>query len=339
MKAFVVPIFLPNAGCPTRCVFCEQPRITAEAPGVPSPDTVTRVLRQAVRSRKYKGPEGAQVAFYGGTFTGLGLKKMVQLLEAVKPFIDKRYFDSIRLSTRPDLLAPEKIEIMKSYMVKTVELGAQSMDDQVLTASNRGHSAKDTIEAVKRLRMTGLSVGIQLMPGLPMETRESFTQTVARTIELKPEFVRLYPTVVIEGTKLAEMFRSGVYKPLELEEAVQMCAEAVACFEEQGISVIRIGLMSSPSLLKEGQVLAGPWHPSLGDLVRARVYQDKIIRRASKGLKGKEIFLRVNPRDLCFLEGHGRKGIRRLEKTTGARVISVSADASVHQSDIRISCR
>ena len=339
MKAFVVPIFLPNVGCPTRCVFCEQPRITSEPPGIPSPEAVSRILWQAVRSPRYKGPQGAQVAFYGGTFTGLPLKKMVELLEAVRPFIDKGYFDSIRVSTRPDLLAPHKIELMKSYMVKTVELGAQSMDDQVLAASNRGHSSQDTVEAAERLKRAGLCVGIQLMPGLPGETRESFDQTVAKTIELRPGFVRLYPTVVIDGTKLAEMFRSGLYKPLELEDAVKMCAEAVIRFEQHGICVIRIGLMSSPGLLKEGQVVAGPWHPCFGELVRARVYQDRIIQEFPKDLKGKGIILRVNPRDLSFLQGHGRKGLRRLERATGARVISVSPDASVHPAEVRMSVR
>jgi len=337
MKAFVVPIFIPNVGCPTRCVFCEQRRITSQSPGIPSPETVSKTLWQAIKSRKYKGSKRAEVAFYGGTFTRLPIRKMVELLEAVKPFIEKGYFESIRISTRPDSLATERIELMKSYRVKTVELGAQSLDNRVLAAANRGHTAQDTIDGLRKLRSEGFSVGIQLMPGLPHETKESFQQTVMKTIELRPEFVRLYPTIVIEGTKLAEMYRSGRYTPLSLENAVDICAEAVSRFEEEGIHVIRIGLMSSPTLLQDGQVLAGPWHPSFGELVRARVYQNKIAQGVPKGLEGRRIHVSVNPKDLSLLRGHKNRGLRYLEGITGASVVSVDTDVSVEPNEIRVS--
>ena len=175
-----------------------------------------------------------------------------------------------------------------------------------------------------------------MMPGLPRETRDSFQQTVAKTIELRPEFVRLYPTIVIEGTKLAEMYRSGRYTPLGLEEAVDICAEAVTRFEEEQIPVIRIGLMSSPTLLQEGQVLAGPWHPSFGELVRARVYQNKIAQGVPKGLEGRRIQVRVNPKDLSLLLGYKNKGLRYLERMTGAKVASVLTDTSVKPNEIRV---
>ena len=337
MKAFVVPIFIPNVGCPTRCVFCEQPRITSQSPGIPSPETVSKTLWQAIKSKKYKGSKHAQVAFYGGTFTRLPLTKMVELLKAVKPFIEEGYFESIRISTRPDSLAPDRIELMKSYWVKTVELGAQSLDDRVLAAANRGHTAQDTIDGLRKLRSAGFSVGIQLMPGLPLETKESFQQTVMKTIKLRPDFVRLYPTIVIEGTKLAEMYRSGRYTPLSLEDAVDICAEAVTRFEEEQIPVIRIGLMSSPTLLQDGQVLAGPWHPSFGELVRARVYQNKIAQGVPKGLEGRRIHVSVNPKDLSLLRGHKNRGLRYLEGITGASVVSVDTDVSVEPNEIRVS--
>ena len=336
MRTFIVPIFIPNVGCPARCVFCEQPRITSQSSGIPSADEIRGILWEAISSRKYEKAMNPQVAFYGGTFTRLPLGKMVELLEAVKPFIKDRYFESIRISTRPDSLDSERLEIMKSYCVGTVELGAQSLDNRVLEAANRGHTAEDTIEGVAKLREEGFSVGIQLMPGLPRETEESFRKTVERTIMLRPDFVRLYPTVVIKGTKLAEMYRLGQYTPLGLGCAVRMCAEAVERFEGEGISVIRIGLMSSPTLLQPGQVVAGPWHRSFGDLVRIHVYLNKIVRRIQGELAGRAVRIEVNPKDIGLLRGHKNKGLHGLQEATGMRIVSVAADQSVPRSDIRI---
>ncbi len=336
MKNFIVPIFIPNVGCPTRCVFCEQPKITSHSQGIPGDKEVCKIVREAIRSKKFRQARHWQVAFYGGTFTGLPYAKMLELLQAVEPFIEEGYFESIRVSTRPDSLAPERLEIMKSYSVGTVELGAQSLDDRVLEASNRGHSAEDTVEGVAKLREMGFSVGIQLMPGLPEETPKSFWQTVERTILLAPDFVRLYPTVVIKGTRLEEMYRRGQYVPLSLEDAVRLCAHAVERFEAEGIRVIRIGLMSSPTLLQEGQVVAGPWHSCFGYLVRSHLFVKKIARKIRVQVEGKRVELKLNPRDMGMLRGYKARGVKGLEKATGVKVLSVVADASVPYGDIRV---
>jgi len=336
MKAFIVPIFIPNVGCPTRCVFCEQPRITSQPTQIPSPETVSQILCQALRSRKYRSAECAQVAFYGGTFTRLPLGKMKELLEAVRPFVEKGYFESIRVSTRPDALELDRLELMQSYGVRTVELGAQSMDDKVLVASNRGHTVADTVEGVGKLGKMGFCVGIQLMPGLPGETEGSFQQTVTKTIGLRPDAVRIYPTVVIKGTKLARMFEEGHYTPLSLDKAVRVCADAVIRFEAEGIKVIRIGLMSSPRLLQEGEVIGGPWHPCFGGLVRSLVYHMTIALAIPKGIEGKDISVIVNPRDEALFRGYRNQGLHYMEKNTGARVLSVVTDPHIQRSEVRI---
>ncbi|RLB42317.1 MAG: radical SAM protein [Deltaproteobacteria bacterium] len=336
MRAFIVPIFIPNVGCPTRCVFCEQPRITSQSSSVPTPEEITGILRQAITSKKYRKGIDAQVAFYGGTFTRLPHSKMEGLLEAIRPFIEQGYFHSIRVSTRPDSLFRSKLLLMKTYGVKTVELGVQSMDDNVLRMSNRGHGSQDTIAGVKKLKDFGFSVGIQLMPGLPGDNRDSFRKTIEATIALSPHSVRLYPTVVIEGTQLAKMYREGRYQPLCLEDAVEMCAEAVIRLQQYGIPVIRIGLMSSPRLLEPGQVVAGPWHPSLGDLVRSTVYAWRIAAKIPEEVRGKRISIAVNPADLPLLRGHGGAGIKRLESKTGAKVIGIEPTSTVESNQVLV---
>ncbi len=338
MKSFLVPIFIPTAGCPTRCVFCEQPRITARPRGIPKPEEVKGILLQAINSKKYRGAENAQVAFYGGTFTRLPLTTMLELLEVVRPFLLNGYFQSVRVSTRPDSLDKERLEVMKHYGVSTVELGAQSLDNRVLKASNRGHSAEDTINAVAELREHGFSVGLQLMPGLPGETDDSFRHTVEQTMALRPDFVRIYPTVVIKGTKLEKMFKSGQYVPLGLERAVSTCADAVERFEMEGIPVVRIGLMSSPTLRKAGQVVAGPWHEAFGDLVRARILWNRLAPMLPDPGRAQRLKLIINPRDAGLFFGHGRKGIKWLEERCKSKVVEVIQEPNTAPGQARVEC-
>ncbi len=336
MKRFIVPIFIPNLSCPTRCVFCDQGLITSERSRLPAPEQIKEILSQAVGSRSYRKENENQVAFYGGTFTGLGTERIRALLEAVSPFLKRGLFKGIRVSTRPDMLSDEKLELMRCCGVKLVELGAQAMDDEVLEASNRGHTVKDTVEGLRKLRDKGFSVGIQLMPGLPRETEDSFKQTIRKTLELRPDCVRLYPTVVIQGTELARLYRQGVYKPLGLDEAVERCAWAVRKFEGAGIPVIRIGLMSSQSLMRDGSVVAGPWHPSLGHLVRARIFQKKILDSILGAVKGKQLLLSVHPNDISFLKGFKGQGARYLESSLGAEIVSVTIDKAIGQGEARV---
>jgi histone acetyltransferase (RNA polymerase elongator complex component) len=317
-------------------VYCDQEKITSQSAGFVRAVTVREVLDQAIRSPRFHRSSRAEVAFYGGTFTRLPRVKMQELLEAVAPYLDRGMYHSIRVSTRPDAIDSQILRFLKSFNVKTVELGAQSFDDEVLKLSRRGHSAADTLASARLLREHGFRVGIQLMPGLPGDSALTFLATVDRVVELHPDMVRLYPTVVIEGTVLAQWYRRGLYQPWGLDEALEVCTESVLRLESRGIPVIRIGLMSSPSLKEAGQILAGPWHDAFGHDVRSRVYHRKIEPLLDGPGEANRICIRVRPDEIPLLRGYRNSGIRAVEKKTGALVQSVIPDRSLDPGRIRV---
>jgi histone acetyltransferase (RNA polymerase elongator complex component) len=333
-KLLVVPVFLPNQGCPHRCIYCDQEKITSQAGGSVRAAAVTNVLEQAIRSPRFNPGRQAEVAFYGGTFTRLPRPKMEALLEAVAPYLKEGMFRSIRLSTRPDALDRETLLFLKSFEVKTIELGAQSLNDEILNLSRRGHSVRDTIQSISLLKEHGLRTGIQLMPGLPGDSPEKFLATVDGVVDLHPDMVRLYPAGVIEGTELAQWYRRGLYKPWELDQALDVCSESVLRLESRGIPVIRIGLMSSPSLRESGQVLAGPWSDSFGHQVRCDVYHRRIQGFLPARGEEKTICIRVCPEEVPLMRGFKNRGISAVELKTGATVHRVIPDASLSPGQI-----
>ncbi len=318
-RRFIVPIFIPNLGCPHRCIFCDQRRITGQKRI--SPEKVKDIIETALRSERYEKEKGIEVAFYGGTFTGLPLSYMKELLSSVKPYMEKEIVKEIRVSTRPDKVNEEILRFIKDYGVRTVELGAQSLDDNVLELSKRGHSSEDTIRAFYLLKDLGFKVGIQLMPGLPGDSREKFLKTIEKVIALKPDMVRLYPTVVIKGSELERLYKEGRYFPLSLEEAVEICAESCILLEKEGIPVIRIGLMYSDELVRN--IVAGPWHPSFGFLVRSKIYIRQYVLPVLRGIKEKEVDLFCHPKKLTLIKGYKKEGLRFIEEKTGIKIRKV----------------
>lgn len=289
-----------------------------------------------MQSPRYHIERNPEVAFYGGTFTSLPLIKMKALLKAVAPYLQEGFFKSVRISTRPDAIDNEKLELLRQFGVTTVELGAQSMDDEVLELTRRGHRAAHTIKSTHLLREHGFKVGLQLMPGLPGDTEKKFMNTVEEVITLRPDMARLYPTVVIRGTALARWYREKRYRPLRIEEAAKICRESCIRLEDDGIPVIRIGLMSSPSLLMKGQIVAGPWHQAFGFLVRSEIYHKKIEPFLPKPGEAKGIRLRVPQREIPLLRGYRNSGLRLIQHRTGARVLAVSPDESLSFGEIGI---
>ena len=287
-------------------------------------------------SPRFTSYEEREVAFYGGSFTSLGKKRITELLEAVKPYMEQGLFSSIRVSARPDAIDGERLELMRNLGVSTVELGAQSMDDNVLSLSRRGHTAADTTASVKILKKYGFKVGIQLMPGLPGDSKEGFFRTINNVIGLQPDMARLYPAIVIEGTELADWYNHKRYQPLSLEEAVLICREACISLERNGIPVIRIGLMSSPSLLKEGQIVAGPWHSAFGFLVRSDIHLKGIQDLLPGHGDVSQIGIRAPLREIPLIRGYKNQGLRLIEEKTGARIIYVKHDDSLPHGRIGI---
>ena len=269
------------------------------------------------------------MAFYGGTFTNLSPARMHELLEAVAPYLNKGVFESIRVSTRPDSLDEDRLAIMKRSGVRTVELGVQSMNDRVLTLSARGHTAEDSVRAVHLLRDTGFSIGVQLMPGLPGDSREIFLSTIDKVIALAPDMARIYPALVIRGTGMARLYQEGRYRPLKLDQAVEWCVESCMRLEKAEIPVIRMGLMSSPTL-------AGPWHPAFGFLVRSSIYRKCIESQLPSPGEQQRIRVRVRGSELSLLRGYKNEGLGWIASRTGARVLSVEADLTLQPGRIEV---
>ena len=335
-RPLIVPIFIPYYGCPHRCIYCQQEKITNQVVRRLKPSHIKETLDRALRSPKFNKAQDAEVAFYGGTFTSIPKAQIVQSLGAVRPYIEQGLFKSIRVSTRPDALDKKKLDLIRDYYVTTVELGTQSMDDNVLSLSRRGHSVADTIKSVQLLKESGFKIGIQLMPGLPGDTRKKFMQTVEAVIRLSPDMVRLYPTVVIKGTELGTLYREERYQPLSLTEAVTVCKEACIKFEENGIPVIRLGLMSSPSLLAKGQIIAGPWHEAFGFLVRSEIHHEKIAPYLPEKGEMEKIRLRIPSREIPLVTGYKSRGLRSIEKKTGSTILDVTGDDTITEGQIRV---
>ncbi len=270
----VVPVFVSHRGCPQRCLFCNQRAIAG--PSLEPGDVAREVLTFLARA-KPRPKELVEVAFYGGSFTAIDHELQRSFLEEAHSLIEEGLVGALRVSTRPDSLPDESLDLLKRYRVRTVELGAQSMNDRVLAETQRGHSAQDTRHGVSVLKERGFFVGVQLMAGLPGDTRSSFFRSVNETISLAPDLVRIYPTLVLEGTGLAERYREGSYLPLPLDETVVLLARAVKMFEDANIRVARLGLPLFGVFSRPEYILAGPAHPSLGYLVRARMALSALV--------------------------------------------------------------
>ena len=323
----IIPFFIPHSGCPHQCVFCNQKNITGRKSAV-HPDAIARTIIDYCRTHTKQ--EIVQIAFYGGSFTALPHEEQKAYLEAARPFIRSGQIEHIRLSTRPDCINRDILSLLKSYNVRIVELGVQSLSDEVLTRSGRGHTAADTASAVKLLREYGFAVGLQLMVGLPGDSASSFSETVSCIIELKPDFVRIYPTLVIAGTPLEELYRRGQYIPLSLDEAVSLCREALERFSLAGIDVIRIGLQPTKKLEAPGTVLAGPYHPAFRELVESSLFLDRmrdlLIKRARTT---DEVTFEVHPADLSAAIGQHRFNIMTLKKEFGLQGIHIKAGVNI----------
>lgn len=335
LNHLIVPIFIPNQGCPHRCIFCEQQRITSQ-PGKPLKKTdIENILDQAVGSENFDVRQDPEIAFYGGTFTRLPIDRMIDYLAATSRYLKDGVFRSVRVSTRPDAVDEKRLMIMKAYGVSTVELGAQSLDDDVLSLSRRGHSAEDTFQAIEILRKHGFRVGLQLMPGLPGDSKERFRSTITRVIALRPDMVRLYPVLVIQGTELARWYREGRYRPMTLDEALETCIESCSRLETEDIPVIRIGLMSSDSLLEDGQILGGPWHPAFGFLVRSGIYHKKIEPKLLRLGEVSEIKISAFKKDISLLRGYKNQGLRCIQAKTGAKTVRIEPDDSLAPGEMK----
>jgi len=299
-----VSIFVPHNGCPNKCSFCDQRHITG-CVSQPDSDDVKNTLKIALDSLKEKSKD-SEIAFFGGSFTAIDREYMLTLLESTRKHIHK--FKGIRISTRPDAIDDEVLQLLKSYNVTSIELGAQSMADSVLSANERGHSGEDVYKASELIKAQGFSLGLQMMTGLYKSTDKLDIYTAEEFIKIKPDTVRIYPTVVLKNTTLETLYNSGLYNPPDAEASSKLCARLILMFETAGIKIIRVGLHDSESL-KENMV-GGAFHPAFRELCEAHIYFDNIISAIDYAdIKGGNISIFVPKSDLS--KAIGQKGINK----------------------------
>lgn len=334
-RPFIIPIFIPHAGCPHRCVFCNQSSIT----GSDSKPSNIGVSDQIARFLKFKGKrrDFVQIAFFGGNFLGIKADEMKHLLAEAAEFVRAGYAGSIRFSTRPDTVDGRRLNMIKEFPVATVELGVQSMDNRVLSAAKRGHTASDTEKAIQRLKKLNYEIGLQLMVGLPEDTPARLRASARRVARLKPDFIRIYPTVVLADSPLAKWYQTGCYTPLGLNEAVGEVKDIYRIFKNENIRVIRMGLQATEDLEKDSTILAGPYHPAFGHLVYSAIFLDAASAALKSGkTKGGTVALYVHPRSISKMRGLENKNIHILKEKFKLKSVKVIPDGSLGQDELQL---
>ena len=313
-----ISIFVPHLGCPNRCSFCDQNIITGTVK-LPNGEDIENAVNTAQLSSNFD-PHNTELAFFGGSFTAIDREYMLELLAAASRFVKSGDISGIRISTRPDCIDTEVLDVLKRYGVTAIELGAQSMCDDVLKANNRGHNATDVKEASELIKSYGFQLGLQMMTGLYKSTYEIDKFTAEEIVKLKPDTVRIYPTITLSGTQLESLVNSGEYIPPTLEDTVQLCAELLDLLELYNIKVIRTGLHT----IEKSRYVAGPWHPAFRELCDSKRYYNKVIKLLPQ--KG-EYILHVNPKEISKVTGNKKANILNLEEL-GYKV-SVKGDDSL----------
>ena len=310
----IIPLFIMNSGCPHRCIFCNQKITAGNFPLKITKDYFDAEVDSYLAWNKDKSRD-VEIAFYGGSFTGVDPAYQDELLSWAYSFIQKELVNSIRISTRPDLISEEKLPLLKKYQVNTVEIGAQSFVDDVLQLAQRGHDSTSIVKAMTILKENGFKTGLHLMAGLPKDTKEGFIYSLDETIKLKPDTVRIHPVIVFKDTTLAKEFREGRYNPLELSDAVELCRIAWEKLSIEGIRVIRMGVQSTPEMEKAGAILAGPVHQSFGSLVLSAVFYNhtiKLLKNISRDAK--DLHFKLSKRDMPNFRGLNNANIKAIKK-------------------------
>jgi len=327
-KPFIIPIFIPHAGCPHRCVFCDQSSITGMRSKLPQNNVRDQI--DAFLKFKTARQQKVQIAFYGGNFLGLPPDEIERLLAEAAEYVKTGCVEGIRFSTRPDTIDRKRLGIIKKFPVATIEIGVQSMDNRVLQRAKRGHCALDVQNAVQNLRKFDYEIGVQLMVGLPGDTPRGLLASARRVVRLKPDFIRIYPTVVLKGSPLAAAFRNGDYVPLSLEAAVTLTKALYQLFKTKKIQVIRMGLQASETLDSGSAILAGPYHPAFGHLVYSEIFLDMAVAALeSEASLEDRATLRVHPRNVSRMKGLKNRNIQVLKEKFGLTSVAVSPDASL----------
>ncbi len=303
---YIIPVFISHQGCPHQCVFCNQDRIAGKYEEVFAND-VRKIIDEYLETINSKGAT-IEVSFFGGTFTAINVNKQKELLEVAREYKQKGLIHKIRLSTRPDAILPYILGYLKEYKVDIIELGVQSLDDEVLRKAGRGHSVNDVIVASKLIKEAGFTLGHQIMPGLPGDSFEIDIETTKKSIEMKPDICRIYPSLVIKDTPMEDMYNRGDYVPYSLDEAVYISGEMLKLYNEAKIKVIRIGLQPTDTITTGKDIVDGPFHPAFRELVEGHLICETLDKKCPKE---KDIIVEINEKDISKLYTNKKQYFKR----------------------------
>lgn len=326
-RHYNIPLFIPHLGCPFQCIFCNQNKI-ASSQGIPGASNIISVIEEYLTTIKDDG-SNTEIAFFGGSFTAIDRKLQEKYLSAVQPYLQSGRVGSIRISTRPDYIDDGILGFLASYGVKTIELGVQSFCDEVLKASGRGYSCDDVFKASHRIKSLGFNLGLQLMIGLPGDNYKRDMNSARQVTALNPDMVRIYPTLVIADTPLENLFHEHKYLPLSLPEAIATCKDMFLVFQKNGIDVIRMGLQPGEELRSPGTVVAGPFHPSFGELVEQEVFKEQacmaIQKYSLKARPDSELIILVHEKDISKMTGSKKSNLDYLKTLFQLKTLKVVA--------------
>ncbi|MDD3152664.1 MAG: radical SAM protein [Bacteroidales bacterium] len=322
---YTIPIFIPEKACPFRCLYCNQRNISDRQDSI-SPASVKAVIDNYLNT--IPASAGKRIAFFGGSFTGMSIAEQNQYLDITLPYTKNNLVDEIQLSTRPDYINQKILNNLKQYKVKIIELGAQSLDDEVLSNSGRGHTSYTVQESSKIILNNGFDLGLQMMIGLPGDTIEKSLMTAQKIIDWGAKYTRIYPTLVIKDTDLEDMYNKGLYKPLSLEEAVEWSKYLMQLFNDNGVIILRVGLHPSEGLLTGKNLVAGPFHVSFKELVMTDVWKDRL---SNVKVEGKRLVIHTNPQQINYAIGYCSSNKKQLLQSFD--YVNFVADGNLNTAD------
>lgn len=332
MRHINIPVFIPHMGCPNQCIFCNQRYISGTLEFKMS--DVTGLIENSLKT--VSDDCECEIAFFGGSFTGIDRELMLNLLDLAQGYVNQGRVTSIRMSTRPDYISNEIVSILKKYTISAVELGIQSMNDEVLYALKRGHTSSDTVNAAKLLKEASIPFVGQMMIGLPWSSREDELYCAKMICKLGAVGARIYPTLVFKHTELENLVENGGYTPLSIEDAVLRSAAVLEVFEKYKVTCIRIGLCDSENLHSDETFVVGPNSPAIGEMVKSRLYYNKLLKKVQSLPYGSCVVIYCPRGAVSQVIGNKKENVIKLKNELGIKIYKVIEDENLDQYDLII---
>lgn len=331
MKKRIIPIFVPHKGCPHDCIFCNQKKITGVSTDVTSEDA-RNIIEECLET--IDKDADVEIAFFGGSFTAIDIDIQKSLLSVAKEYVEKGLVKDIRMSTRPDCIDEDILSMLKEYKTSIIELGVQSLDEKVLLDSIRGHQSEIVYKSSKMIKNSGIKLGLQMMIGLPADTEEKCIFTAKKFVELKPDCVRVYPTLVVKDTGLEKLMEQNKYNPFTLEESVNIVKKVLVLFYVNNINVIRVGLQATDDIQIGKAVLAGPYHPAFRELVEADMIKDYLEFVILQNKNIKQMLVKSNKKNISKIIGNKKTNVKYMEEKFGVLLKTQESDLDINQLEI-----